>query len=307
MTALHSDELEIDEALARRLVAWSFPQYADLAVEPLPSSGSSNTLFRLGEQLLIRLPRQPGGSATIEKEARWLPVIAAGITTEVPQVVALGRPALGYPETWAVTKWLHGDVPTVPSNASAERTRELASDLAHFVTELHRTPVPPAAADDPDLSWYRGGRLAELDQPFRESLDACRAIPGLGLDLERALPTWENALAAEQAVQPVRGWYHGDLLAENLLVRDGRLAAVLDFGGLGIGDPTVDLIVAWEVLDTGGREVFRRAVKAGDNTWARSRGWALLIAMITFPYYWETMPSRCASRRAMAAAVLAED
>jgi aminoglycoside phosphotransferase (APT) family kinase protein len=100
-------------------------------------------------------------------------------------------------------------------------------------------------------------------------------------------------------------WYHGDLLAENLLVADGRLAAVLDFGGLSVGDPTVDLVAAWEVLDADSRAVFRRAVDVDDATWLTVAGWALLLAVMTFPYYGDTMPARCASRRAMAANVLA--
>ena len=305
MAALHDDELELDADLVRRLVARSLPQYAALGLEPVASAGSSNALFRLGDDLLVRLPRQPGGSATIEKEARWLPVVAAGLTTAVPEVVALGDPGFGYPEKWAVTRWIDGHVPAVPWDASADHSSgALADDLARLVTELGRMDVPPSAGADPALSWYRGGRLADLDEDFRGAVAACREVPGLDLDLQQALATWDDALAAELTLQPVTRWYHGDLLAENLLVRNGRLAAVLDFGGLAVGDPAVDLIVAWEVLDTEGRAAFRQALDVDDAVWAKSRGWALLIAMITFPYYWHTMPSRCATRRSMAAAVL---
>jgi aminoglycoside phosphotransferase (APT) family kinase protein len=102
------------------------------------------------------------------------------------------------------------------------------------------------------------------------------------------------------------GWYHGDLLAENLLVRDGRLAAVLDFGGLSVGDPTVDLVVAWELLDPGARATFRDAVDVDDATWLRGRAWALALAVMTFPYYWTSMPARCADRLSLARAVLAD-
>ncbi len=110
--------------------------------------------------------------------------------------------------------------------------------------------------------------------------------------------------SAGQSVIP--RWYHGDLLAENLLVRDGRLAALLDFGGLSVGDPTIDLVVAWELLDTSSRDVFRQAVGVDDDTWQRGRAWALALALMTFPYYWRTMPDRCASRLAMARSVLAD-
>lgn len=306
MPELHDDELDVDVQLVHRLIEQSLPQYADLGIQPLVSSGSSNALFRLGPSLLVRMPRQPGGSATIEKEARWLPVIAQGLTTPVPEVVAIGEPGLGYPERWAVTTWLDGDVPQVPWDVHQGSSHRVADGLAHLVAELRVIGIPPSAYDDPAPSWYRGGRLADMDHEFRQSIDECRTIPDLGLDLDRALNVWDDALAAEQATTPVRSWYHGDLLAENLLIRNGELAAVLDFGGLAVGDPAVDLIVAWEVLDREGRQTFKQAISVDDAAWAKGMGWALLIAMITFPYYWNTMPGRCAARKSMAAAVLAE-
>jgi aminoglycoside phosphotransferase (APT) family kinase protein len=306
--ALHDDELAVDADLVRRLVARSLPAYAGMPVEPLDSSGSTNALFRLGDDLLVRLPRQPGGSTTIEKEARWLPTLAPHLTVAVPEVVTLGSPGLGYPEQWAVTRWIHGCVPSVPYDPSGGPSGRLALDLALLVSELGRVEVPSEGAEDPELRWYRAGRLADLDGTYREALGACEEIPDLGLDLGRALRIWERAIAAEEGAPPATAsWVHADLLAENLLVRDGALAAVLDFGALCVGDPTVDLVVAWEVLDAEGRGTFRRALNVDDATWERARGWALFIAVITFPYYWRTMPARCASRRAMAAAVLAEE
>jgi aminoglycoside phosphotransferase (APT) family kinase protein len=299
--------LTVDVALVRRLVGWSFPQFAALPVEPLPSTGSSNSLFRLGSDLLVRLPRQPGGSATIEKEARWVPLIASGVSVQVPETVAVGEPGFGYGERWSVTRWIAGGTPAVPWDATTHgSSRVMADDLACFVSQLRAIPVPVAALEDPSLSWYRGGPLADLDEDFRSAVDACRGIEGLDLDLPRAIEVWEAALAAEQDATPAFNWLHGDLLAENLLVRDRTLAAVLDFGGLAVGDPTVDLVVAWEVLDREGRHAFRRALDIDDDSWARSKGWALLIAMITFPYYWDTMLARCTARHTLATTVLAE-
>jgi aminoglycoside phosphotransferase (APT) family kinase protein len=306
---LHDDELAIDDSLARALVERALPDRASLPLIRLPASGSTNALFRLGDGLLLRLPRQPGGSATIEKEARWLPWIAPRLPVPVPEVVMVGEPAPGYPERWSVVRWLDGDLPAVvdPDLDADPRRAALAGDLARLVTALGDVDVPTEALDDPELRWYRGLPLATRDADTRRHLDECRAIPDLGLDLDAALLVWEQAMALPGAGRPgTARWYHGDLLAENLLVRDGRLVAVLDFGGLAVGDPVVDLVVAWEVLDAPAREAFRHAVGVDEDAWLRGRAWALSLAVMTFPYYWRTMPARCASRLAMARAVLAD-
>ncbi len=257
---MHADEHRIDVRLVRGLVDRARPEWAALPLSPLPRTGSSNALFRLGEDLVVRLPRQRGGSVTIEKEARWLPRVAPALPVRVPEVVAVGAPGPDYPERWSVLRWLDGEVPDVAGVAGCPGglDREaLARDLAAVVTSLRGLEVPEAAV----------------------------GLPG--------------------SSEPV-GWYHGDLLAENLLVSGGRLAAVLDFGGLGVGDPTVDLMVAWELLDAGSRRVFRQATGVDDVSWLRGRAWALAVALMTFPYYWRTMPQRCAARLVMARAVLAD-
>ena len=304
---LHDDEFTIDVRLVRALVDRTLPECASLPLSPLRWSGSSNALFRLGEELLVRLPRQPGGSATIEKEARWLPQIGPLLPAPVPEIVAIGEPGFGYPERWLVVRWLEGDVPTVadPSSEADPPRGGLALDLAAVVTALCDIDVPASALSDPELHWYRGAPLATRDEHTRRGVEACRAISGLDLDLDASLEVWEQAMALPGSARaPTPRWYHGDLLAENLLVHEGRLAAVLDFGGLSVGDPTVDLIVAWEVLDAASRDVFRQAVGAEDEAWLRGRAWALSLALMTFPYYWVTMPDRCASRLAVARSVL---
>lgn len=306
---LHDDELLIDVRLVRALVDRDLPAFASVPLSALGASGSTNALFRLGDELLVRIPRQPGGSATIEKEARWLPQIGPLLPVSVPEIVALGDPGFGYPERWSVVRWIEGEVPPVldPTVGAAAPNDRLARDLGSVVNALGCIDVPADAHADPQLRWYRGEPLATQDVRTRRVVEACRAIPGLDVDLDAVLEVWKRAMAIPGIEQPASPrWYHGDLLAENLLVRERRLTAVLDFGGLAVGDPTVDLIVAWEVLEAGAREVFRSAVGADDQSWLRGRAWALSLALGTFPYYWATMPDRCASRLAIVRAVLAD-
>ncbi len=301
---LHTDELPVPESLVRRMVADQLPDLAGVPVRRLGASGSSNHLFRLGQDLLVRLPRQAGGSATILKEARWVAHVGAALPVAVPEILAVGEPAHGYPEHWSVVCWVEGERPTAA--ASGPRPRDLlARDLAAVVQGLRELEVPPEARDDEALHWYRGEPLTAIDEDIRAYAEQCRSIPELGLDVDAVLRVWNEAVAAAaQRPPPEAHWLHGDLLAENLLVRDDRLAAVLDFGGLGVGDPAVDLIAAWEILDAEGRDVFRTEAGIDDRTWVLGRAWALAVSVMTFPYYWRTMPERCAGRLALAREVL---
>jgi aminoglycoside phosphotransferase (APT) family kinase protein len=311
---LHDDEIPIDAGLVRALVDRADPRYRDLAVRQLDSSGSSNALFRLGDDLLVRLPRQPGESTTIAKEARWLPLLAPSLPAKVPEVVGVFEPDLGYPERWSVVRWIDGEHPEVvtPETPADPRRGALAADLAKFASALSQAEVPAQAVSDPSLRWYRGEPLAEIDSVTRRNLKRCRSLDDFGFDVAAAEQLWDEALRLPGANdRPAPRWYHGDLAAENLLMRTGpdrpdpRLAAVLDFGGLAIGDPAVDLIVAWEVLDPPAREIFRSQLAVDDATWLRGRAWALCITLMIW-YYWTTMPQRRASRIAIGRNVLAD-
>jgi aminoglycoside phosphotransferase (APT) family kinase protein len=305
---LHPDEIVVDVELVRALVGRAMPGYADAPVRRLASSGSTNWLFRLGDELLVRLPRQPGGSAGIAKEARWLPVLAQQLPVAVPDVVAVFEPERDYPERWSVVRWIEGEHPEVvdPRTAVDRRREDLANDLAAVLQALQQTAVPAGAVDDPSLRWYRGEPLARMDQVTRDNIERCRSLADFGFDLDAAERIWDEAMALPGAAQRATPrWYHGDLAAENLLVQDGRLTAVLDFGGLSVGDPTVDLVVAWEILDPPARERLRRQLGVQDAAWLRGRAWALCITLMIW-YYWTTMPDRRASRMAVGRNILAD-
>jgi aminoglycoside phosphotransferase (APT) family kinase protein len=305
---LHDDEIPIDTRLVRALVDRSMPDCRDLPVRRLDASGSSNALFRVGDNLLVRLPRQPGGSATIAKEARWLPFLGPSLPVQVPEIVAVFEPGCGYPEHWSVVRWIDGEHPEVvtPETPADPRRADLAADLASLAHALHAAEVPGDAAGDPELHWYRGEPLSTMDAVTRQNIARCRALGDFAFDLDAAERLWEEAMRLPGTKdRPAPRWYHGDLAAENLLTRDGSLAAVLDFGGLSLGDPAVDLAVAWEVLDPPAREIFRRKLGVDDPTWLRGRAWALSITLMIW-YYWTTMPQRRSSRIAIGRNVLAD-
>lgn len=311
VTTLHDDELTIDPVAVRALVDRDFPGHEDLELRPLGTTGSTNLLFRLGEDYLVRLPRQPGNGDSIRKELHWGMLIGRTLPVATPEIIGLGQPGFGFSEPWSVVRWIDGRHPTIVDQPDGDRTRTaLARDLAAVINTLRSVAVTPEALAAPELRWYRGQPLATRDADTRQTIDDCRSIADLDLDLDTALRIWDDAMrlpGVHTEVQP--RWYHGDLLAENLLVTagpEGRLTAVLDFGSLSVGDPTIDLHGAWELFDAGAREVFRSELGADEAEWLRGRAWALATALGTFTYYWDTMPQRRASRLAMVREILAD-
>lgn len=308
--ALHRDELLIDADLVAALVRCDVPDCAGMPVSAVESAGSTNVIYRLGDALSVRLPRQVGGGEDILKEARLTPLLSEALPVAVPEVVAVGEPGFGYPERWSVTRWLTGGHPTraVPGRADGEGRRRLAEDLAAVVRALRCLEVPADVSDD--LRSDRGGALSDLDAEVRSAIDLCRTIDGLDLDLDldRAEAVWEQSLLLPGADEAGHDqWFHGDLVAENLLVSEGRLSGVLDFGAVAVGDPTIDLHGAWEILDAPARAAFAHALGVGEAEWLRGRAWALGIALNALSYYWTTMPGRRDDRIAMARNVLDSD
>lgn len=302
---LHADELPIDAVLVQSLLGRQFPEYARRSLTRLAASGSTNVLFKLGGDLVVRLPRQPGGSASIEKEHRWLPRVGRALSVHVPEIVALGGPDGGFSERWSIARWIEGESATVFSAVDprpVDRSR-LAADLARVILELRAAELPEAAKLDPGLQLYRGGSLADFDERMQQILGACASIPDLDLDLEAARAIWREAMSLP-ARAGASGWFHGDLVAENLLIQEDRLVAVLDFGGLGVGDPSIDVHGAWELFDVDAREVFRGELGVEEEEWLRGRAWALAVALMTFPYYWSKLPGRVEARLVMVRSVL---
>ncbi|CAL9430320.1 hypothetical protein SUDANB37_02049 [Streptomyces sp. enrichment culture] len=264
---MHDDELDIDADLVGRLIAARFPRWADLPVTRVPSAGTDNAMYRLGDDLVVRLPRVPGAARQVAKEQRWLPRLAPHLPLAVPVPVGRGEPGEGFPLPWSVLRRLDGadayDEPLTDLEGAAE-------SLGRFVRALRgvdATDGPPA---------FRGGPVHGRDADVRA------AIQDLGadgtVDGDAATDAWEAVLRLPQwEGDPV--WLHGDLLPGNLLGRGGTLSAVIDFGGLGVGDPACDLMPAWTVLTAGTREVFRAAADVDDATWARGRGWALCFGL----------------------------
>lgn len=259
---VHADELDVDETLVRALLAEQFPGWADLPLERA-GDGTVNVIYRLGEELSVRIPRRDGPETEDDLEFRWLPLLARQLPVAIPRPVARGRPGAGYPWFWSVHTWLQGDLPTGPL---------AVADVAGLVSALQRIELPGA----PEPAYGRGRPLADRDAYVRAALERVDA-PG-------ALELWERAVSAPGwEHEPV--WVHADLDRRNVLVRDGRLAAVLDWGGVGVGDPAVDVMVAWKLVDAEERERFRELVGVDDATWLRAQGWVVSQALSALGYY----------------------
>jgi aminoglycoside phosphotransferase (APT) family kinase protein len=264
------DKTAITPALVSRLVADQFPQWADLPVRPVEHDGWDNATFRLGEDMAVRLPSAGQYALQVDKEHRWLPVLAGRLPLPIPEPLAKGAPAREFPRKWSVYRWLDGD------HATAGRVTDpgrFAADLADFLAALYQ--IDPAGGPPPgEHNFFRGGPLTMNDSEARAALAAL----GAEIDTVRAAEVWETALGASWHGPPL--WLHGDVSPENLLVRDGHLSAVIDFGCSAVGDPACDLDIAWTFMAGRSRRAFRNRLPADEATWARGRGWALWKAMM---------------------------
>lgn len=288
--------MDIDVALVNRLVAEQFPRWAHLPVRPVEVGGWDNRTFHLGEDMSVRLPSTGACAPQVDKEHRWLPGLAPLLPLPIPVPLARGVPAHGYPWPWSVYRWLEGEAAAV---GRVPDLLEFAVALARFLAALQQ--VDPSGGPPPGPhNFYRGGPLTVYDAETRQ------ATATLSDELDPGVMTavWEAALTATWHGTPV--WLHGDVAAGNLLVKEGRLSAVIDFGGLGVGDPACDLTIAWTFFLGESREAFRAALPLDATTWARGRGWALWKALITLAEYRDTQPAKAGEARRVIGEVLAD-
>jgi aminoglycoside phosphotransferase (APT) family kinase protein len=273
---MHPDEVPMSAALVRRLVDQQFAEWADLPAVRVASFGTDHALYRLGTELVARLPRREVNEWSLKNERHWLPRLAPQLPLAVPKPLADGRPGFGYPFEWSVYRWLDGEAAEHEPIADPSQA---AADLAQFVSALQR--IDPSGGPGPGPhNASRGEPLARRDEGTRASIAALRDE----IDVEAATGLWEEAVAAPEWHRPPV-WHHGDLDVRNLLVTEGRLSGVIDFGCLGVGDPACDVAVAWKVLPAEERCRFREALSVDAATWTRASGWVVSQAVNALSYY----------------------
>lgn len=262
----------IDVPLVQRLISMQFPQWADLPIKPVAVGGWDNRTFHLGDQMLVRMPSAEAYAMKVEKEQLWLPRLAPVLPLSIPTPLAMGEPGEGYPWRWSVYRWIEGETASIEHIADLS---QFAATLAEFLSVLQRIDATGGPIAGPH-NFYRGGPLSTYDAETRQAI----LILGDKIDAELVTAIWDTALASTWTAPLV--WVRGDVSTGNLLVREGKLSAVIDFGGLGIGDPACDLVMAWTFFKGESRKAFRAALLLDNETWARGRGWALWKALIVY-------------------------
>lgn len=288
---LHHDEVAVNVQIVQQLLAEQFPQWANLHLKVMEHQGTDNVMYQLGDDKVLRLPRMERSAANIQKERQWLPTLEPHLPIAIPHVIAEGHPDERYPFPWLVCGLLQGKQPDESNPFDVEQA---AKDLGHFVVSMQKINSSGAPR------CQRGLPLQSRDEEMRAAIPLCSDV----FDTKRVQEIWEAALALpEWSDTPV--WIHGDLHAGNLLVKDGKVTAVVDFGSSGSGDPASDLMVAWTLLTKETREIFRSIVQPDEATWERGRAWALTMGVVAYPYYRDTNPAfACIAKRATDAALL---
>lgn len=275
---MHANEVAVDLGVVRDLLVQQQPEWASLSLARVTTWGTDHVIFRLGDDLSVRLPKIDWAADQGDKEQRWLPLIAAAVGVNVPVPLFVGQPQGSFPYRWYVSPWLGGENPSPASDLTA-----LAQDLATFIGQLHNIDTTDAPRPAPG---ERGGSLLLADAATRESAEQLRGQT----DVDALLDAWQVGVTAAAWDRSPR-WVHGDLMEGNLLVRHGRLVAVIDWGSCKAGDPAIDLIAGWTVFDEAGRDVLcERLGFVDDAMRLRARAWAVSAAVTALPYYRHTNP-----------------
>lgn len=288
------EKADITADVVVALLREQFPHWADMPVRPVDADGNINSSFRLGDELLVRLPSLD--VVDVDKEHRWLPILGKQLPLPIPQPVARGQPSGLFPRVWSVYRWLDGL--TADRRPPADRV-VFAVDIAAFLGALHRIDATEGPAPG-EHSFWRGGPLTHYSRQTREAI----AELGDAINVPAATSVWDAAVSALYTGEPV--WVHGDLAPHNLLVRDGRLSGVIDFGASAVGDPACDTVLAWTFLDGESRRAFREGLPVDHDTWVRGRGWAIWWALYILAWYPGANPPFTRQCQRVVADVIAE-
>lgn len=263
---------KITVELVKQLIIEQFPVWSDLEIKPVKLSGNDNRTFHLGDNMSVRLPSAECYVPQVEKEHKWLPILANKLSLPVSKPLAKGSPSKYYPWPWTINEWIDGES---SSKENISDLSQFAKDLGQFLKEFQSIDANggPIAGKH---NFFRGGDLAVYDKETRDSIDQTKEF----FNKDLLTDIWQLALCSKWEREPV--WVHGDIAPGNLLVKNGKLCAVIDFGILGVDDPSCDAAMAWTFFDTNSRNVFKNVLNFDENTWHRARGWALWKALITF-------------------------
>ncbi len=289
-----------------RLLWAQFPQFADLALQPVAAAGTDHAIYRLGEDLVIRLPRTPDAARQADKDRTWLPRLAPQLPLQIPVVHGYGWPSEHFGWPYTIQSWIDGQ------DAGGARVADwvqVALELGQFVRRLRAVDPTGGPPPGPGNS-YRGVALTTRDAHVRHAAEFTRATGAdneftRGVDVDEVLRIWQEAVDAPLWSGPPT-WFHGDLLPGNLLFADGRLKAVIDFGCMGVADPSCDVLPTWTMFRGDARRAFLETVDPDCATRTRARGWAAYVGITAMPYHLDTNPAFCALARGVLDELLAE-
>ena len=295
---MNNKQLIINEALAQQLIIDQFPQWKDLLIQAVTHQGWDNRTFRLGDRMLVRLPSTEEYVRQVQKEQKWLPILALKLSLPIPEPIALGQSSKDFPWEWSVYKWLEGDSANT-INLEEKDLEAIAQQLAYFLNEFHKLDV--AGAPPPGLhNYWRAAHTSVYDAETRALINKLKSH----IDADSANSLWEKAISSQWGKDPV--WVHGDVASGNILVKDNKLSAVIDFGCMGIGDPACDLTIAWTFFKNKSREAFKKAMNLDPDTSERARAWALWKALYELSELDDKLSAKAIEQKRIIADILKE-